>query len=388
MQKIWILIATVLLAVSILIPSKLFGQNTVEISEFDSNLVDSSKEDRINNKAKTTKSSGSDSKITRQFERLKQESDLTILKERVEEVRRDQLNYKIEKDILKNTYSSNLETINTIVTIVLVVIGFIGFLGVRSINSLKSQFENELESFRSERAALKSQLDEVEIKQKEAKEQLIEINESNKQQDLRLQILEIQEKVTELLKREQISRALDYLAIGLELSPDDVLLLSQKKTCFFRLNRLEDALEIIEKLLEVDVDGKEAQIRDMAETLLLLERFDAYDKLASEHKSILEKKKYLFDYLQILKYYLNGDIVNFHKHTQVLRDKLALGKARRTAWRYSEARNALANKDPSQEKEIFLLLTNVLEGMAEKEELEMMIVELNRDKENGVEGEI
>ena len=39
------------------------------------------------------------------------ESKLRMNTESLDAVRRDQLNYKIEKDLLKETYSSNLQTI-------------------------------------------------------------------------------------------------------------------------------------------------------------------------------------------------------------------------------------------------------------------------------------
>jgi len=42
------------------------------------------------------------------------------LKDSVSEIRRDQLNYKIEKDLLKETFSSNYQTINIVLAIILV----------------------------------------------------------------------------------------------------------------------------------------------------------------------------------------------------------------------------------------------------------------------------
>ena len=58
----------------------------------------------------------------------KLENELKKLSDQVTEVRRDQLNYQIEKDLLKETYSSNMDTINIVIAIILAIFGIIGFL--------------------------------------------------------------------------------------------------------------------------------------------------------------------------------------------------------------------------------------------------------------------
>jgi hypothetical protein len=55
---------------------------------------------------------------------------LGFLERSVKEVRRDQLNYKIERDLLKETNSSNIQTINIVIAIVLSIFSVLGFLGV------------------------------------------------------------------------------------------------------------------------------------------------------------------------------------------------------------------------------------------------------------------
>jgi hypothetical protein len=53
------------------------------------------------------------------------------------ETRRDQLNYRIEKDLLKETFSSNYQTINIVLTIVLALFTVVGYLGIRDIGAIK-----------------------------------------------------------------------------------------------------------------------------------------------------------------------------------------------------------------------------------------------------------
>lgn len=60
------------------------------------------------------------------------QSDLTYLKNEIKEnqsdlnkVRNDQVNYKIEKDLLKEVYSSSLSTVNTVVSVVFCLNNFV-----------------------------------------------------------------------------------------------------------------------------------------------------------------------------------------------------------------------------------------------------------------------
>ena len=63
-------------------------------------------------------------------------------------IKTNQLNYQIEKNLLKEAYSSNLETLNIILAIILgalTIIGFIiGFIGFKDIREIKENFKIEL----------------------------------------------------------------------------------------------------------------------------------------------------------------------------------------------------------------------------------------------------
>jgi len=57
------------------------------------------------------------------------DSSLRRVEDQLAEVRRDQLNYRLEKDLLKEAYSSNLQIINGVLVFFLGVISLIGFFG-------------------------------------------------------------------------------------------------------------------------------------------------------------------------------------------------------------------------------------------------------------------
>ena len=88
------------------------------------------------------------------------------LEEQLQQVKTNQLNYKIEKDLLKETYSNNYSRIQTIITIVLGLLTVLGFLGINSITKTKKEYENELKEFKDLKAQLEKDYDKLKEKQK------------------------------------------------------------------------------------------------------------------------------------------------------------------------------------------------------------------------------
>lgn len=303
------------------------------------------------------------------------ETQLKALEERVEAVRRDQLNYQIEKNLLKDAYASNLNTINTVITIVLGVFAVLGFLGVRSISGLRDQFKEELDKFRSQREDLERKLSEVEVKQKDVSIALTAVSETNELQDRRLKILEIQEKSSDHFKQKNYNIALDYIAVGLDLAPDNIILMRIKQHCYYKLGRLEDAVHVVEKMMIVDEESVPSLVLDLAELYLLLERFESHDELVAKYKREVESKHYLPWFFHATRCYLNNDAENLQQEILYLIDKLPEEQKPHMEWGLSEARWVFSKKPNSPEKQLFLKSLDVLEGKAEKEELANMLTE-------------
>ncbi len=202
---------------------------------------------------------------------------LSSLERLVGEVRRDQLNYKIEKDIIKETYSSNLETVNVVITIILGTFSILGFLGFRSIGETRKEFRDELAQFREIRIQSEGRLAEIEIQQRNAQLELEKISELNSSQDGRLKVLEIQESTSSIMAAHDYLRALDYIAIGLDISPKNETLLEHKRQALFLLNRNEEALIVVNQLLEIDPENISVHI-DLCELLLIMGRFEQFSE--------------------------------------------------------------------------------------------------------------
>jgi hypothetical protein len=80
----------------------------------------------------------------------------------VKAIQRDQMNYKIEKDALKEIYSSNLQTINVVIALVLFAISVLavifGYMGFRNIAKARKQYAREIQRIKRLRSKLNAKI--------------------------------------------------------------------------------------------------------------------------------------------------------------------------------------------------------------------------------------
>ncbi len=196
------------------------------------------------------------------------ENRLKINTESLDAVRRDQLNYNIEKNLLKEAYASNMQTINLIIALILGSLTILGYAGVRSINSIKKDFKGELDNLILLRSEFDLKMRDVDDQLLNAKKRYDELAQVNEKQDKRLQILEIQEKSAALIKEKNFSNALRYIDIGLSLSSHDISFLSMKALCLLCLKRFDECIFAYEILLSQDSNNISA-ITNLIELYLL-----------------------------------------------------------------------------------------------------------------------
>src|SRR6185436_8138681 len=105
-----------------------------------------------------------------QTDSIQVQNRLRTLENDIREVRRDQLNYQIERDLLKDTFSSNYQTVNIILAIVLGLFTVIGFLGIRDIGTIRKDFLIELDKLGDLRKDFEGRMNLFETERKQTKE--------------------------------------------------------------------------------------------------------------------------------------------------------------------------------------------------------------------------
>lgn len=219
----------------------------------------------------------------------KLEQKFEILDDQLKEVRRDELNYKLEKDLLKETYQNNFGNISLIITLILGIFGILGFVGIRDINSIKKEYVSELVSLKKLQNDIATKFKEFDTSKEKYDNELRDILQTNEEQNRKIKVLELKEKISSLFKEKEYVSALEFCNVALELSKEDPFLLTQKATINTRMRNYKEAVSIYLKLLELD-STNQPLIDNLSEVLLLNGQREDYEKIIAQNKEIFAKR--------------------------------------------------------------------------------------------------
>lgn len=301
---------------------------------------------------------------TQNIELYKIKSEMLIIKQSIQEIRRDQINYRIEKDLLKEAYSTNVQTINIIITLILALFTIIGFVGVKSIGSIKDDFRNELNDLKRLKIKYEDKFTEIDEHYKRSKEDMEKIRVVNEDQGTRLKLLEVQEKVGALMSNKNFSRALTYVSAGLYIDENDIVLLSQKSQCLMKLGHFQEAIDVLKKLKGLEPDAT-WHVANIAELYLLLRRVDLYnDHIKKFSELILEKyPSKLIWYYELIRLYVEGDGNKMKTHVQNGISENDNEKSKPlNSWQFDEVRFAFNNDPYSENKKLLFNTIEVLDA--------------------------
>jgi hypothetical protein len=235
---------------------------------------------------------------------LKLTNDVKLLKEELQSVKQGQLNYQIEKDLLKETYSNNFDRINIVITIVLGIIAILGFIGIRDLSSLKKNYISELDNLKKLKTDFENKLTEFESSKKLIESELLKINKLNDEQNSKIKILELKEKINSFIKQEEYSMAYEYIVIALEQQPDDVNLLFSRALVQTRLTQYREVIQTYQRILSLSEKNQTA-IANLAEVYLFNNQNEKFDELIVSYPEAFSDKKYdeLMKFFNVIKYY-------------------------------------------------------------------------------------
>lgn len=274
-------------------------------------------------------------------------------------------NYKLEKDLLKETYSNNYERINIVITIILGVIGILGYLGIRDISSIKKEYEKELSSLRDIQAQFKLKSDELDKNKKKFEDDLKLIISENEEQSRRIKFIELKEKIPSLLKDNNLTSAIEFSNAALELSKNDIDVLNLKGTALIRLNQIGDAVDTFQLALSTNpTDSK--TILNSAECFLFAKDIEGAKKLMQQHRSAFEAKGngILLEIFSLIEYYHAG---NKEKLLEIAKkyvsiDNLSVATKKINVWNLKEAEYFAHYQPEGELKKIFQNIIWYLDG--------------------------
>lgn len=301
---------------------------------------------------------------------LKQEIKATT--NDVEMLRRDQLNYKIEKDILKEAYSSNLQAINIVITIVLGVIGVLGYLGIRSIKEVQADYVKELDEIKKIKHDFEVELKSWVEKLREIEGRIGDLTVTNEVQDRRLKVLELTEKVSGLMNNKQWRWALEYIPVGLEIDKNNEHLLSQKAICHGKLGEFSSAIEASRKIIEVNPANSTAKANKL-EFIALSGQEDEFEKVYRLYKSDLDQyggNSDLIDYLKIIMFLMSGNVTAAVNGLKSFLTKYPEGARKLLGtWSFDEVVIVAKKMPEGTQRNLILNMVNFFDGKMPSEDL-------------------
>ncbi len=232
---------------------------------------------------------------------------LNDIEHTIKQIDANQLNYKIEKDLLKETYSNNYEKINLVITLILGVMGVLGYLGLKDISTIKKEYEQELSNLRQIQSQFNLKSQEFDTDKKKFDEELKSIIKENEEQSRKIKFIELKDKVRTLLKDNNLTPALEFANAALNISDKDADLLNQKGRILCRLNQMKDAVDTF-MTARTSNPQDNSTILNTAECLYFAKDIEGAKKIVQEHKGLFESKDNgrLLELFNIIELYFNG----------------------------------------------------------------------------------
>ena len=237
------------------------------------------------------------------------ENRIYTLEHKVKIIDANQLNYKIEKDLLKEAYSSNYEKINIFITFILGVIAVLGYLGIKDIGAIKEKYETELAGLKEIKNDFDIKSSEFDAGKQKIDEEIKSILKENQEQSSKIKFIELKEKMYNLFTNRKLSMALEFANAALVINPSDSSCLNTKGSILIQLNQLPDAFLAFEKSLNDNPDDLATKV-NYAECLYLTGKIDDARKFVAENNDIFDKELdgKLVEFFEILVHYHEGNL--------------------------------------------------------------------------------
>ncbi|WP_134355638.1 tetratricopeptide repeat protein [Flavobacterium psychrophilum] len=229
---------------------------------------------------------------------------LNELERQVKQIDTNQLNYKIEKDLLKETYSNNYEKISLIITLILGVMSVLGYLGLKDITGIKKEYEKELAKLKELQGQFNLKSLEFDNNKNKFEEELKQIIKENEEQSRKIKFIELKDKSRTLSKENQLTPSLEFANAALDINGEDVELLNIKGSVLCRLNQIKEAVNVFNNALKINPEDK-TTIYNITECLYFDKDIPKAKKIIEENKSLFEAKENgkLFELFEVLELY-------------------------------------------------------------------------------------
>ena len=278
-------------------------------------------------------------------------NEINNAKSRTEEIRNGQINYSIEKEVLKETYSANLERLNIMITLGLGIAGLLTFFGIKDVNSIKKDFKMELDAMKALKAEFEVKSQNFDTEKTRFDSEIKKIINQNEEQNQKIKVLELKEKLKKLMDENQNTSAYEYCTVALELSPNDLSLLTNKAILLCRLDNFGEAASIFETVYNTDKSASNAG--NYVESLYFINQVEkARDIMAAHYEYFHEKQIHTLKLFEVIEKYFSLDEAGFKSYASTLLNfkEPEILKKHIPTWQLNEAIHFIHYQPPSNKK--------------------------------------
>ncbi len=220
----------------------------------------------------------------------KVQARINIIEYELGAIKRDKINYNIEKNILKDSFSNSMQVLNIILASLLLFVsiigGFFGYLGFKNISETKAKFSEELSELVKLRNSYRSRFTALLSREKEFLNRMKDIEETNKEQSRQIHVLELKNQLREAFKAKSHSLALALCDIGIKEAPTEYYFYGIKGSVYADLLEYNDAYYATLKAMEIVDKSKRERVVLLAHNLLEFSLFANKQKLYKKHKEV------------------------------------------------------------------------------------------------------
>lgn len=196
------------------------------------------------------------------------------LEAEIRSLQSNQVNYKVEKDLLKEFYSENISTTNRFISAILAIVTVLAFFGLRDLSSLKNEYQKELREVSKLKGELEADIKNINKDHVSSKERFDELVKSHQSAMNRVKVLELTRELEEASENKKYRKGCKLADEILALDPTNWNVLIEKAHFCARTCRLADAMAALLEAFKIDQEAAERHAIDLMEYQLLSGRND------------------------------------------------------------------------------------------------------------------
>ena len=182
-----------------------------------------------------------------------------------------------------------MQTINMVITFVLGVFAFLGYLGIRDISTIKKEYLLELSKLKETKDDFERESNVFHEEKIKIQNELKSILEVNNLQNDKIKFIELKEKVSFHIKKNNPSLALQYANAALEVTPDDPELIYYKAQLLLQMNQTEAALEMYKAAHELNPEDAASKL-NYVECLFIVGVIDKARSIIKDDPELFRRK--------------------------------------------------------------------------------------------------